>query len=265
LNLREFNLVDIIQDWMSIWPRLLLSMIIGGIVGYVLSISRPPLYEASASLQVSVDHHRALIPDDYTLVRAFDKVRLIFLADETVGKVLQTYSSLGDSEFSIQTVDDFRSSIRLAQRGEGFQLSVYSDSPKEASELVNLWGEVGLAEIEVATRHAMRAAEYQSALYGTWCEITTRDIESESQTIWVCKYGEDQIDPDELEEGILEEVRKSRGILPVFSFSWIEKSSPPEKPITWTAGWFVICGALIGFILTSMLQVYPKHTFGFKS
>jgi len=243
---------------------LILSMIVGGMLGLVFSLSRPPIYEASAYLQVSVDRNRALIPDDYTLLRAFEKVRLVFLADETLSEVLKRYAASRDTGIPIQDVADLRSSIRLNHREEGFQIFVYADSPEKASDLANLWGEVALTEIREATRHALRAGEYQSALYGTWCEIASRDVDSPSQFIWICKYGEGQIDPDKLEEGILEEVQKSRGILPVFSFSWIEKSSPPKKPIAWVSGWFVYCGALIGLLLTSILQVIRKQNLGRK-
>jgi hypothetical protein len=265
LNLREYKPLDFIRDWISIWPILLLSMIVGGSAGFLFDAVRPPIYEASASIQVSVDRNRALIPDDYTLLRAFDKVRLVFLADETLEEVLRFFSSLSDTDRTTHDVDTFRSQIRLAQNGEVFQLYVYANSPKEASQLANLWAEVGLIEIEAATRHSLRAGEYQSALYGTWCELTTIEVDSKSETIWLCKYGDGRMDPDELQEGILEEVQKSRGILPIFSFSLIEKASPPGKPLTWTSGWYVLCGALIGLVLASLIQSYRSLHFGFRS
>jgi len=256
LNQREYSPLEIVRGLISRWPWLVIGMLVGGMLGLVLGFSQPPVYEASAFLQVSVDHNRAVIPDDYTLLRAFDKVRLIFLADDTINQVLEAYSIEAANANSIQSVADFRSSIKLTQRPEGFQLFVYSGSPTDASNLANLWGEVALSEIEEASKHALRAADYQSALYGAWCQMATREVGAESQSIWSCHFGEDQINPDELADDILEEVQKSRGIIPVFSFSWIEKSSPPEKPITFTSGWSVLSGALLGLIISSAYQVY---------
>jgi hypothetical protein len=264
LNHREYGLVDVIQVLISRWPLLVISILVGGLMGLIFSFSRPPVYEASVFLQVSVDHGRALIPDDYTRLRAFDKVRLIFLADDTITQVLQKYSHETGGTNSIQDVAEFRASIKLTQRQEGFQLFVYSSSPVEASSLANLWGEIALSEIREATRHALRAAEYQSALYGAWCKIAAGEEGSESQIFWVCQYGGGQIAPGDLAEGVLEEVQKSRGILPVFSFSWIEKSSPPEKPVRSAFGWSVIAGALVGLILSGLFQIYRYLLLGTK-
>jgi hypothetical protein len=231
-------------------------MLVGGLIGYMVSRINPPLYQASALIQVSIDESRASIPNDITIRQAYDRVRIIILADDTLISALDRFSdSAGDIE-TIPTLEEFRSEIKLAQRFNAFELVVNAVDPGQAASLANYWGEIALQEIEAATQYALMAGEYQSALFEASCTIRMDEVESEVEAIWHCASGRDDIDPDALSAGLLEAVKRSRGVLPVFSFSWARRAETPIRSSDIADGWLVLAGSLLGLIGMSILELY---------
>ena len=109
------------------------SWCLGALIGYMLSVINPPLYQGSALIQVSIDQNRASVPNDITIRQAYDRVRLIILADDTLITALDRYSESLEERGTLPTLEEFRSKIKLAQRFNAFELVVNSADPVQAA------------------------------------------------------------------------------------------------------------------------------------
>jgi hypothetical protein len=67
--------------------------------------------------------------------------------------------------------------------------------------------------------------------------------------VWLCTSVRPDFDPDELADDLLREIQKTRGILPIFTFSLLQEAQVPMYPITWSRGSFVLASAMVGFLL----------------
>jgi hypothetical protein len=223
-------------------------IVVGGFLGLGASYLRPRVYEASSFLQVTVDWNRVNMPDSVTQHQALDRVRVLLLADDTLSEAL---AMAGSEDAELPDLADLRDSIRLAQTPSGFELLVYDFDPQLAATLANAWATVGVEELSDAILHAIRAADYQDQLYEASCELIPAPEGQQKAIVWSCESSPNNGDTAELPFLILEETKKSKGILPAFSFSITRNAVPSLDPLSWGRSIYI----LAGFILAALLFV----------
>jgi len=222
------------------WPWISLATVVGGILGLIASLGRGPVYRSSAVIEIGVDYNRTAPMRELTMEQAFDRVRALLLADETLAGAIRQSGAEGRID-----VPEMRSRIRLAHRLDGWELFVDGEDPVESAALANAWAEVAVGRIEEAMAHALRVAEWQWALYQASCKLVP-DNAAPSTALWVCQSDVTEGDPASLPSSLLVEASLSHGILPIFTYSWVQHASVPSTPILWDRGALVLGGAVAG-------------------
>jgi hypothetical protein len=227
------------------WLWILAGAMVGGCLGLVASTLRPPLYEASAVVGIGIDRNRADVPDDITVRQAFDRVRGLLLADDTLAEAISLGVGRGGPTATIESARSFRERIRLSERPDGWVLAVLGTDPDETERMARAWAEVAVRRLQTASYHAVRAAEWQGMLMG---ELSADCADSPS----------DQLDG--LPIGAAGEIRfpagldpvrsrSSRGILPALTYSLLRGSSGTASPVIWGRGSLVLGGAIVGLVI----------------
>jgi len=222
------------------WPWISLAAVAGGILGLIASLGRAPVYRSSAVIEIGVDYNRTAPMRELTMEQAFDRVRALLLADATLAGAIGQSGAEGRID-----VSEMRSRIRLAHRLDGWELVVDGEDPVESAALANAWAEVGVGRIEEAMTHALRAAAWQWALYQASCKLVPDEAEPPA-ALWVCQSDVTEGDPASLPSSLLVEASLSHGILPVFTYSWVQHATVPSTPIVWDRGGLVLGGAVAG-------------------
>jgi uncharacterized protein involved in exopolysaccharide biosynthesis len=244
-----FSLNDLYHSASRYWWALFACMLIGGLTGIVIAATRQPLYEASASILVTVDRGRSVVVDDFTVVQATDRVRALILSDDTLKKALDLLSESASEMEVFDSIGSFRSALRITNSPASFELLVYANEPALAAEGANAWAKASLAELDEAYLHSLRAAELQNVLYEAHCTLTLLDDGSRKQAVWDCTSGKGEIEAADLPVEILEEVKASRGILPIFSFALGEEAVVPKSPLLWGRSVFILSGLVLGMLI----------------
>jgi hypothetical protein len=241
----EIQPISYLRKVVAGWKLVLSFSIFFAIFGVALSTFLKPVYQASTLLQADIDYQRAAPLDDVTVMKAYEKVRGVLLADDVLETAIQTTAEgpAGAGEFT--DIAAMRDRIRVIQRPEGWELIVYSNRPGRAALLANAWADNALLQLEEGLRHSLKAWEWQGALYSAHC-VLGLDPNDPSRTVWTCSTRSEGLDPDEIPEAILEEVRQSRGILPMFSFSILQHASIPATAILWRRSTIILAAALLG-------------------
>ena len=245
---RDIDAAAMLHKAITSWYLLLLAGLVGAILGWLISFARPPLYQASVFIEYAVDYSRTAHMDDITVHQAYEQVRRMLLADETLQTTLDAAQERVGGELIFIDTADLRSQIQLSRYPGGFELIVYGQDPEQSAAVVNAWADVALEETEKAIGHAIRAAELQSKIYKNGCKLSTDPGNSE-RVVWLCTSVRPEIDPDELADDLLREIQKTRGILPIFTFSLLQEAQVPMYPITWSRGSFVLVSAMVGLLL----------------
>jgi hypothetical protein len=181
----------------------------------------------------------------------------MLLADETLQATLNAANEMVDEELIFSATADLRSQIQLSRYPGGFELIVYGQDPEQSAAAVNAWADVALEETEKAIGHAIRAAELQSKIYKAGCKLST-DPGNSDRVVWLCASGRPDVDPDELADKLLREVQKTRGILPIFTFSLLQEAQVPTDPIVWSQGSIVLACAIVGLLLGFIGVIFFK-------
>ena len=245
---RDIDVTAMLHRAITSWYLILLTGMVGAVVGWLIAFARPPLYQASVFIEYAVDYSRTAHMDNITVHQAYEQVRKMLLADETLQATLDAAQEMVDEELIFTGTADLRSQIQLSRYPGGFELIVYGQDPEQSTAAVNAWAEIALGETEKAIGHAIRAAELQSKIYKAGCKLSP-DPGSSDRIVWLCASGRPDVDPDELADDLLREVQQTRGILPIFTFSLLQEAQVPLDPIAWSRGNFILACALIGLLL----------------
>ncbi|HMK08198.1 MAG TPA: hypothetical protein VK449_04115 [Anaerolineales bacterium] len=240
------------------WYLLVVGGLVGALLGLLVSLMRPPLYEASAVISLAVDRTRAQIPDTITVRQAYDRVRGLLLADDILDQAVALAGANDGAQTPEATAAALRRRLRLSEEPEGWELTVISPSGQEAERLAQAWADSAIEGLTQATAHAIRAAEWQKVLFEASCALATAEPGSSGDT-WRCTSAPAQGNPEALPASILAEVEASRGILPVLNYSMLRGSQGTGHPVTWDRGTMVLGGALIGFLLAAWVVAARKR------
>jgi hypothetical protein len=243
----EFDLRQSYRRLVDRWTWVVAAGLAAGLLGLLASSFRPPLYEASATLGIGIDRNRANVPDDVTVRQAYDRVRGLLLADDTLERAILSGAESESSGGSPETIAAFRSRIRLAEEPEGWEFIVVSPTGAEAERLAQAWAMAGLDGLESASLHAIRAAEWQDVLYEASCSLAPSGLASGSAR-WECKSAPPQGNANGLPASILAEVEASRGVLPVFTYSLLRASEGTARAVVWGRGTLVLGAAVVGLV-----------------
>ena len=254
---RDIDAAAILHRAIISWYVILLAGLVGAIIGWLISFARPPLYQASVFIDYAVDYSRTAHMDDITVHQAYEQVRRMLLADETLQATLDAAQERVGGGLIFTDTADLRSQIQLSRYPGGFELIVYGQDPEQSAAAVNAWADVALEETEKAIGHAIRAAELQSKIYKAGCKLSP-DPGNSDRVVWLCASGHPDLDPDELADDLLREVQQTRGILPIFTFSLLQEARVPTDPIAWSRGSIVLACAQVGLLLGFIGVIFFK-------
>ena len=244
----DIDIAAMLRNAVTAWYLVLLTGLVGAVIGGLIAFTRPPVYQASVFIEYAVDYSRTAHMDDITVHQAYEQVRRMLLADETLQATLEAANESVGEELIFTNAAALRSQIQLSRYPGGFELIVYGQDPEQSAAVVNAWSEVALEETEKAIGHAIRAAELQSKIYKGGCKLSP-DPGNSDRVVWLCASGHPEIDPDELTDDLLREIQQTRGILPIFTFSLLQGAQVPTDPIAWSRGTIVLACAMVGFLL----------------
>ncbi len=257
--LSDFDVVEGYQRLVSRWTWVVVAGMIGGLVGLAAWQVRRPVYEASAVIAIGIDRNRADLPEEATVRQAFDRVRGLLLADDTLeGAVSLAAQRAGEADLPA-SVEALRDRIRLSERPDGWVLAVQGTNPKETEQVAQAWAEVSIDQLAAASEHAIRAAEWQNLLYEASCRLVAEGPASQSAE-WICRSAPSEGGPDSLPKSILAEAEASRGILPVLTYSLLRGSSGTAEPIFWGRGALIVGSAVVGLVVGVIVIASRKRT-----
>jgi hypothetical protein len=234
------------------WLWIIAAAMVGALLGLGLSYLRPPVYEATAVIGIGIDRSRADVPDDITVRQAFDRVRGLLLADDTLEEALALGAARAGEEAPLGEVRAFTDRLRLSERPDGWVLAVLGRDASETERMAQAWADVSLAQLQTASYHAIRAAEWQAVLYEASCRLVPPESDSE-EARWLCRSAAPEGDSSSIPSSILVEVEASRGILPALTYSLMRRSDGTAAPVVWGRGTLVLGGAIAGMVIGSLL------------
>lgn len=139
--MNEFVPVDHFYRIVRLWWVVVLWVLIGGLMGYIVHLSHPPLYEATASLYVGIDFDKVeggpLTQYDEDMVLSI--VRQAFFAPEVRDAMISS------EEYQSSGLDIYQWSqaIKVEREHAFWKIRASLTNPEMAQIMVNKWAELG--------------------------------------------------------------------------------------------------------------------------
>lgn len=227
---------------------LLLGAVLGAVVGLAYSWLRPPLYEATAAMNVQIQYgntaNLALVVED----RVLSTVAQLIVSDSTLDTVLDRLpDELRDSR-GWDSAASLRTSLRLDRLLSRWELIVMDSDPAVAAAVAGEWSEAAIGALEDAQAHAWRAAALLDGRFDVSCSHVEQP-DSAGVTNWVCSASGLGLPSEALTGELQSEIALSRGVLPSLTYTKLEDPTPPPEPVLWARGTLVGVGAAIGLLL----------------
>jgi hypothetical protein len=205
--------------------------ILGGTVGWVFHFFQPPVYEATSSITVTMDFSQRELTQ-YEQDYAFSAAGAIIVSSTVKDQILTEAQAAGISISATQLAQMMFSEGRQSV----WELLIRDRNAQVAANLANFWGGVAYDALNTALGHAIKAEQYQVQINSpeTCLSLTPEGAESALQS-WA--------------DGLVQEKKLSRGILPIMEFALTGNATIPEEPVLYDQAGLTLAGTLIGFII----------------
>lgn len=237
------------------WFIIVLSVILGGITGRVISSSLFPIYEARAEIYLHIDSgwaaghqqiHEFSIPEIY-LSSLTRPIWGLFYSSDVIAQVIQSAEAQGISLAKEEFLDRFW----IEYLYNVWFLRVRSTSPQDAMHLANLWQEIGLQAYRQAYRHALQAGFLEQKRQLVVHCLDGRPFAEANLCAGTQFATLEQMSVflDSLSAQIEQERLQARGIEPALMLEAGQPATIPSEPVAYMTGLWMVGGALIGFLV----------------
>lgn len=244
MNQSEFTPRESIERALGSWWIIVLLMVAGALLGWVFSLFHTPIYEASASLNGSLDITKWLtaIPESQAQITseeaqidaAFNSAEMIISSAEVENAVLSDLNAAGVR----MSLSDLQKSMSLERKKSLWELRVRSKDPQLAAQIANLWQQKGLAQVQAALEHALKVKSLEDRLTSLTADNAGGNNDAAIQSV---------------STELAAEKAASHGLLWVMSFSAGDNATAPTEPVVFNTAPLVLAGAFIGLLVSLWL------------
>jgi hypothetical protein len=237
------------------WYILAALMIIGGLLGFLISMAKTPIFESSAVFSVTIDYTQTGALTDIQEDQAMRGVGSVIFSDKVINKTLSQISKESESEISRE---DFLENSFLDREEFRWTLRYRDSDPINAEKAINAWATNADSVIQEGLKHSLTAVvmlEDLEVMKNCLIDISNENTQS--------NCAEKDLDSlvisiNEISTRIQEEKTASFGLFNALSVSLVNKGSSSQMAVLGQRNLLVISSALIGFLLSIIAIAYEE-------
>jgi uncharacterized protein involved in exopolysaccharide biosynthesis len=241
----EYSPLEVFQYSISHWWIIILFILVGGGVGMLAHLVRPPIYETKAVFTVHIDFAQTGVLSEFEQDYAINSAKYLMYSTSVVNQVKRDAQELN---IPLDALDLGRR-VFFERKQPIIEIKVRNSDPNIAAQVANLWATHAFETLKDAHSHALQAEvlrSYVSALE------ECGDVGNETQTAELCNI----LDVEELQNEINSVTKRiefehsqSRGIIPALVFDLLQNAPVPSVPVAFGRSFLMLGGVLIGFSL----------------
>jgi uncharacterized protein involved in exopolysaccharide biosynthesis len=237
MNDQEFYPRKSLEHAFQRWWVIVVLTTLGGIAGWAVHFIRPPLYESTSTITVSMDfQNRKLTQREQDF--AFSASGAIGNSTQVKDQIMAEAQAKG---FPID-LNRLEQQMFLERKQSVWEFHIRNRDPETAAELANLWADRAIEVLNADLEHALRADQIQAQINS----ITSSQPASGSSGY----SPEIQATLKVLSDDLLQEKQSSQGIISIMKFAQTGNATPPQNPAIYGLAGFVLAGACIGFVIS---------------
>jgi hypothetical protein len=234
---QEFNPRASLEHAFQRWWVIVLLTSLGGLAGWAIHFLRPPLYEATSFMTVTMDFQNVKLSQreqDY----AFNAAGGVGNSTDVKNQIITEAQAKG---FPIDQ-NRLAEQMFLERKQSVWEFHIRNRDPETAAGLANLWAQKAFEALNVDLGHALRADQIQAQISG----ITSSQPASGAPGL----SPEIQATLKNLSDDLLLEKQLSQGIISIMKFTITASATAPRNPVLYNLANLVLAGACIGFVIS---------------
>lgn len=231
-------------DWLGVAG----IMLLGAIIGFVISIMLPPKYEAASRLTTNLEVVTGTNVTEIMVDAQVDIVGTLVFHPDVVEGVRKALSDEGVT----YTATELTRKTKIERQLMSTLIKVRDTDPELAALIATTWAEEAFGRLNEAYPHALALSEAkatQTMLTGCLDDATKLDLPF-CQTLTA--ENTDEI-LSETESIILRESPLSLGLTGEINVSQYQPAPIPEKPVAFNRSTLILAGAMAGLVLALFL------------
>ena len=236
-----------IESFIKHWPRAVLLMVLGALLGLGAWMFLPQHYTAVSKLSVSIDYNRTGKLDTLEQDRMLGITEDFLHSEDIMQPVFQQSSAQDYASFFART--------RTTRTNETWSLTITGEDPEELGRLALLWLDTAYDSLNEGLAHAVKAEALQNELEGL-----TRCIQDSSGTASACPA-----DPEEIRQQIeiyttqiREEQNATRGLPAAIRIGVKDPGKLEIRSASRSAAADTFFGACCGLLIAFAIVWFPE-------
>ena len=229
------------------WKLVILMMIVGGLTGWLIHLSQPPLYESQASITFAFNVARfgeLTQNDEDHAMGAAGAIMAISPVPEYVYQQALQHGIQGIDEYPVGR------SVFIERKSFQWVIRVRNPDAQAAAFIANTWAQRAYQELLNVAQHAERANALR--IYLNSLESCLERMAVTEPATAQCELGsladlQKQMNVTGAE--FYNEQVSGRGFMPYLIFSQPSQAVPAQRPGQFGSNTMALAGVLIGFIL----------------
>ncbi len=252
--MNDISPLEIIQRILRYWWIPAAGLFLGGLIGWGFTRLHPPVYEATATYQVTIDEQLLLTEGEVTT----DMLPLDFNHQNPFYSPAADVFSTAAANLAAGSQPVQLSDFSLDRRGTRWMAAVRSTDPVNAARLANQWVTDADAGIRQAQMHSAEARTLESQRDTLQKCFTNNDFTQANLcagTSFTTPAEMESFSAD-LEQRLLVEQKGALSIDPALQVSFVAPAAAPVQPVLYSRAFVILAGSVIG--LLAGLLVVPR-------
>jgi uncharacterized protein involved in exopolysaccharide biosynthesis len=242
---------------LTFWWVVAAAAILGGLAGLGIHALKDPEYEAQVSITMGINFARTGSMEQYDKDLALGAAAGIIYSADVMQEVVDEAQASGiPVDF-----DKLKHGSTLERKSFVWLLRVRHVDPNQAAILANRWVELGIARLDTAAQHAIRAdglQEYMNSLETCLEQVAVNAV------VPACPYdsvAELQTELSVSQNDFLLEKQSSRNLFPQVTYAVSQPATPPQVPVNYGRNNLVLAGLFIGLLagITIVASGFPTR------
>lgn len=233
---------------LSDWLGVVVIMLIGALVGLIVSLMLPPKYEAISKLTTNLEVVTGTNVTEIMVDAQVDIVGTLVFHPDVVERVRQ---SLADEGFTY-TASDLMRKTKIERQLMSTLIKVRDTDPEAAALIASTWAEKAYERLEEAYPHALALSQAKS----TQVMLSACSNDSTKQSLPFCQSLTEEENArlaSELKSIILQESPLSLGLTGELNISQYQPATIPERPVAFGRSMLILAGAVAGLVVSLLL------------
>jgi capsular polysaccharide biosynthesis protein len=258
----EFSPSEAMASIFSRWWLVVIMAVVGGVVGFGFHYMLPPLYQATASVTITMDFTQRELSQyeqDYAFNAAGAIINSTAVVDQIIDKSRMSGISISASDLKQQMFVEGRQSV--------WELHIRHHDPQAAAVLANIWVGVALDALNATLEQAIQVEQYQQQIASLQACLPFQPGVNQKETNprptpKECgRFSLKEIEAalNDWTEKLVQGKELTLGILPIMTFGLTGDASVPVNPVQYNQASLTLAGAAIGFVISLWIASSRKR------